>query len=98
MMGTEATSLGHPLFTEIVGAETMLCVNYPAVVLAKPGAKLEGANGAAFGLRRAPCQKCLGFNDMCSFQTIQRSARGSELSFAMLQGEQQTNLQFPSCR
>ena len=45
---------------------TLVCNYAGRVVVAQPGAKPEGANGAATGLRRAPCQKCLGLNDTCA--------------------------------
>ena len=59
---------------------TLVCNYAGRVVVAQPGAKPEGANGAATGLRRAPCQKCLGLNDTCSFQTFYRGQHMAENS------------------
>lgn len=52
---------------------TLVCNCAVRVVVLQPGAKPEEANGAATGLRRAPCQKCaLDLMTRVLFQTFYR--------------------------
>lgn len=86
-MPTEAWTSGHisvlRLFRTSNDAppSTPLVCNYAGrAVVAQPGAKPEGANGTATGLKRALCQKgVLDLMTRCSSQTFYRDQPVAEI-------------------
>lgn len=68
-LGAEALQAGNAA----PPSPTLLCNCAGRVVVLQPGAKPEEANGAATGLRRAPCQKrVLDLMTRVLFQTFYR--------------------------
>lgn len=84
LMWAEAIGLYH-LCAEAVQAGSaappspaLVCNCAGRVVVLQPGAKPEEANGAATGLRRAPCQKCV--LDLMTRVLFQTSYRGQSMA------------------